>query len=376
MAQFTDGGNDPVFNGGTPDDSPRYQLGGIRVNGDQSNGHQTESRVPQQKEPVYVNSHSFMNGSASESELLQHLSETINNFSLSPRPPFGAQSDSAPTNNSSTASSPTNLPAVAPKAKPSKTRTQHPNHRDRSNSSGQMGYQFHVSENDPKPGSPHNGGGDSTSENRTLRFVGKRGLSVGGDDITSAKGTVRGVTNRVKAGIMNFTYKPLNHKKKAVNNDDERDKIIMYTTSMRIVRQTFEDCQFVRKLFQNHRVKYEERDLFMNSQHQQELGDRLEGEAQEATLPIVFIDGELVGDIEKLEELNETGQLRKILERFEKNIPTSDCSECGGFRYMPCQVCSGSKRSLHRNNFTDQFQALRCSNCDENGLQRCMLCNK
>ena len=63
---------------------------------------------------------------------------------------------------------------------------------------------------------------------------------------------------------------------------------------MRIVRQTFEDCQFVRKLFQNHRVRFEERDLFMNSQHQQELIDRLE-DTQQVTLPIVFIDGELVG---------------------------------------------------------------------------------
>ena len=60
---------------------------------------------------------------------------------------------------------------------------------------------------------------------------------------------------------------------------------------------------------------------------------------------------------------------------LQKTIPTSDCPECGGFRYLPCQVCSGSKKSLHRNNFTDQFQALRCSHCDENGLQRCPQCN-
>ncbi len=78
------------------------------------------------------------------------------------------------------------------------------------------------------------------------------------------------------------------------SNQDEVGKIIIYTTSMRIVRQTFEDCQFVRKLFQNHRVRFEERDLFMNIEYQRELQERL-GDDQPITLPIVFIDGALIG---------------------------------------------------------------------------------
>ena len=63
---------------------------------------------------------------------------------------------------------------------------------------------------------------------------------------------------------------------------------------MRIIRQTFEDCQFVRKLFHNHRVRFEERDLFMNIEYQRELQERL-GEDQPIMLPIVFIDGALIG---------------------------------------------------------------------------------
>ncbi|XP_072040489.1 glutaredoxin domain-containing cysteine-rich protein 1-like [Amphiura filiformis] len=215
-------------------------------------------------------------------------------------------------------------------------------------------------------------------DDRTLRFVGRRGLAVGdGEDITSSKGTVRGVKNRVRAGIANFTYKPLDYSRKymPVNNQDEVGKIIIYTTSMRIVRQTFDDCQFVRKLFQNHRVRFEERDLFMNIEYQRELQERL-GEDQPITLPIVFIDGALIGDVERLEELNESGQLRKILERFEKFNPTSNCATCGGFRYTPCTTCNGSKKSLLRNNWTDHFHALRCTYCDDNGLQRCRDCNK
>lgn len=52
--------------------------------------------------------------------------------------------------------------------------------------------------------------GRVVDENRTLRFVGRRGLAIGdGEDIKSSKGTVRGVKNRVRAGIANFEFHPL-----------------------------------------------------------------------------------------------------------------------------------------------------------------------
>ena len=28
---------------------------------------------------------------------------------------------------------------------------------------------------------------------------------------------------------------------------------------------------------------------------------------------------------------------------------TVDCKKCGGFRMLPCAVCNGSKKSVHRN---------------------------
>ena len=99
--------------------------------------------------------------------------------------------------------------------------------------------------------------------------------------------------NQVTALIKIFGFFSL-QKYTPVNNQDEVGKIIIYTTSMRIIRQTFEDCQFVRKLFHNHRVRFEERDLFMNIEYQRELQERL-GEDQPIMLPIVFIDGALIG---------------------------------------------------------------------------------
>ncbi|GBP39543.1 Glutaredoxin domain-containing cysteine-rich protein CG31559 [Eumeta japonica] len=51
------------------------------------------------------------------------------------------------------------------------------------------------------------------------------------------------------------------------------------------------------------------------------------------------------------------------------------CQACGGFRLLPCRVCSGSKKSLHRNHFTAEFVALKCMSCDEVGLVRCEACS-
>ena len=54
--------------------------------------------------------------------------------------------------------------------------------------------------------------------------------------------------------------------------------------------------------------------------------------------------------------------------------PRPSCPKCGGFRMLPCQICRGSKKSRHRNNFTETFVALRCSYCDDSALMRCDLC--
>ncbi|XP_030836380.1 glutaredoxin domain-containing cysteine-rich protein 1 [Strongylocentrotus purpuratus] len=262
--------------------------------------------------------------------------------------------------------------AFAAHEKKPKNMTINTNNSRENNNEYQPQMQFHVNENLKSPTKT------PEDENRTLRFVGRRGLASGdGVDIKSVKGTVRGVKNRVRAGIANFEFKPLDNKKKTsvVNSADEVGRIIIYTTSVRIIRQTFEDCQYVRKVFQNHRVRFEERDLFMNAKHQHELEERL-GTTADINLPICFIDGELVGDLRKLEELNESGELRRILKRFEKHNPMISCNGCGGHRYIPCTFCNGSKKSLLRNNWTDSFIALKCSYCDENGLQKCPECHR
>ena len=51
------------------------------------------------------------------------------------------------------------------------------------------------------------------------------------------------------------------------------------------------------------------------------------------------------------------------------------CGYCGGFEFIPCRKCSGTKDSV-KNNFTNEFKALRCTHCNENGLEPCPGCKE
>ncbi|CAG0880456.1 unnamed protein product [Darwinula stevensoni] len=51
------------------------------------------------------------------------------------------------------------------------------------------------------------------------------------------------------------------------------------------------------------------------------------------------------------------------------------CTRCGGYRMLPCTVCNGSKKSVHRSHRSMEFRTLRCMHCDASGLIRCPDCN-
>jgi glutaredoxin domain-containing cysteine-rich protein 1 len=64
-----------------------------------------------------------------------------------------------------------------------------------------------------------------------------------------------------------------------------------------------------------------------------------------------------------------------LFPKLKRVGPETICDSCGGYRYLPCSVCSGSKKSIHRNHFTAEFQALKCITCNEAGLIRCVACS-
>ncbi|XP_014665024.1 PREDICTED: uncharacterized protein LOC106807247 [Priapulus caudatus] len=192
--------------------------------------------------------------------------------------------------------------------------------------------------------------------------------------ITSATGSVRGVRNRVRAGIETFKNRGQQDGTKKNYEELEKNKVVIYTTSLRVVRSTFDNCEKTRNIFRTLMVRFDERDLCVNEEAQEELRERQEVETL-PEIPQVFLNGELIGGADTVEQLNESGFLRQMLKDFKKVIATTSCEQCGGFAFLPCHACSGSKKSMHRNHFTEEFHALRCTMCDDNGLVRCVTCN-
>ncbi|XP_049939193.1 uncharacterized protein LOC126413329 [Schistocerca serialis cubense] len=249
-------------------------------------------------------------------------------------------------------------------------------------------YNFHLNEHAPDdsvivPTSPTTPTGrrDSISSNCSSvllqddglpdaeeTFAGLKNISAS-STIRSAKGTVRGVKNRVRAGIATFLQiqDTKNYKEK------EAGKVVVYTTTMGVVRETYQACLKVRNILRTLLVRCEERDVFMSREVQTELRERMR--CASVVVPQVFVDGQHLGDDETIERLNESGELRRIMKPFKDPTVCHTCQVCGGFRLLPCSVCNGSKKSMHRNHFTSEFVALKCMHCDEVGLVRCYACS-
>ncbi|XP_015922512.1 uncharacterized protein [Parasteatoda tepidariorum] len=176
--------------------------------------------------------------------------------------------------------------------------------------------------------------------------------------------------NRVRTSINSLLVQSASNR----NYDQEEiGRIVFYTTSMGIVRTTFERCRKVRKILETLMVKFEERDVFMNRGFQQEVRERLG--ISRVLLPQIFIEGRHLGTAEVIEQLNEIGHLRELLRPYKKQSVGGVCQQCGGYRYLLCPICGGSKKSVtHRHHFSEDLVALRCVTCDESGLIRCQLC--
>ncbi|XP_044062186.1 glutaredoxin domain-containing cysteine-rich protein 1 isoform X2 [Siniperca chuatsi] len=156
----------------------------------------------------------------------------------------------------------------------------------------------------------------------------------------------------------------------------EFGRIVIYTTSFRVVRTTFERCELVRKIFQNHRVKFVEKNIALDCEYGKELEERCKRVGEPLSLPVVFTDGHYLGGAEKILGMNESGELQDLLTKIERVQQPQTCQTCGGFAFVPCPMCHGSKMSVFRNCFTDSFKALKCTSCNENGLQPCVSCSQ
>ncbi|XP_060177407.1 uncharacterized protein At5g39865-like [Lycium barbarum] len=146
------------------------------------------------------------------------------------------------------------------------------------------------------------------------------------------------------------------------------DKIVLYFTSLRGIRKTYEECCTVRMIFKGFRVCVDERDVSMDSSYRKELQSVLEGKM--VNLPQVFIGGKYVGGAEEIKQLHEAGELAKLVEGFAVKKSGFVCESCGDARFVPCPNCSGSRKVFEE----EEGKLRRCPNCNENGLIRCPGC--
>ncbi|EER95886.1 uncharacterized protein At5g39865 [Sorghum bicolor] len=151
--------------------------------------------------------------------------------------------------------------------------------------------------------------------------------------------------------------------------------VVLYTTTLRGVRRTFEDCNVLRSLLENLGAPFQERDVSMDRGLRDQLWS-LTGE-RGAVPPRLFVRGRDVGGAAQVLALHEEGRLVPLLPVVppspcaggDTKLPGAGgkrgCDACGGLRFVVCGECDGSRKV---------FDGGRCRGCNENGLVMCPLC--
>ncbi|KAF6146062.1 hypothetical protein GIB67_033421 [Kingdonia uniflora] len=145
------------------------------------------------------------------------------------------------------------------------------------------------------------------------------------------------------------------------------DSVVLYTTTLRGVRRTFDDCNRARSVIEGNMVVIDERDVSLHGEYLNELKELL-GEG--VSVPRLFIKGRYIGGVDKVVELNELSRLGRLLNSvgIDRDVGSKTCEGCGGARFVPCLQCGGSCKVV----IGDKKD--RCAKCNENGLMQCPLC--
>ncbi|KAG8083713.1 hypothetical protein GUJ93_ZPchr0016g2496 [Zizania palustris] len=155
------------------------------------------------------------------------------------------------------------------------------------------------------------------------------------------------------------------------------DVVVLYTTTLRGIRKTFEDCNGVRALLENLDIAFQERDVSMDRGFRDELWSVL---GEKVVPPRLFVRGRDVGGAAQVLALHEDGRLVALLSpATEANSGSKrrtgtdgggKCEACGGLRFVVCGECDGSRKVFDG----ERGRGFRCRSCNENGLVMCTLC--
>ncbi|XP_040381229.1 uncharacterized protein At3g28850-like [Oryza brachyantha] len=180
-------------------------------------------------------------------------------------------------------------------------------------------------------------------------------------------------------------------------------RVVVYLTSLRGIRQTYEDCCATTAILRSYGVRVDERDLSLHAGYKDELRAALGGAGALAVqpghrgrlLPQVFVDGCHLGGAEDVRRMHESGELTNTLLKScdmaapaaaavgkggRHLEPSEPCGRCGGVRFVPCDACSGSCKVFvvededGGGGCSGAGAFRRCPECNENGLVRCPVC--
>jgi glutaredoxin domain-containing cysteine-rich protein 1 len=143
------------------------------------------------------------------------------------------------------------------------------------------------------------------------------------------------------------------------------DKVVLYLTSLRGIRKTYEECGMVKMILKGYGVHVFERDVWMHSKFRQELTHVM---GAVLNVPRLFIRGRYIGGVEEVKHLHEQGILDCLLEGFQSE-PNDVCGLCGDIKFIPCITCSGSRKMICFDGTSE------CPDCNENGLILCPSCD-
>ncbi|GMI71113.1 hypothetical protein like AT5G06470 [Hibiscus trionum] len=141
------------------------------------------------------------------------------------------------------------------------------------------------------------------------------------------------------------------------------DSVVFYTTSLRGIRKTFDDCRNIRFLLDGFKILVRERDVSMDMEFREELWKIWGGRV---IPPKLFIKGRYIGGAAEVFRLQEQGKLKKLLEGIPSNCM---CTDCGNVRFLVCSNCNGS-RKVFAEKEGDEL-CMKCLDCNENGLVKC-----
>ncbi|KAF8399444.1 hypothetical protein HHK36_015309 [Tetracentron sinense] len=158
-------------------------------------------------------------------------------------------------------------------------------------------------------------------------------------------------------------------------------KVVIYFTSLRGVRKTYEDCCHARMILKGLGIRVDERDVSMHNGFREELKELLGDGFNGGGLPRVFVNGRYIGGAEEIRQMHEDGVLEKVIEGCEVVDEGGGggggdgfCEACGDVRFVPCEICSGSCKIYYDGDDEGEWGFQRCPDCNENGLIRCPVC--